>query len=152
MMPSSSASIVVVMVVLVAVLLLLLLLPLRHTVAVVVVRMVVVVTRTSSRYVNLSLVLSAASGDSGSGDSVAVLFEHRFQTAVGNAAVDDCGRKSNVAATAAAAVVVVVVIVMIGVGACAAAVETVGGRRCGEHASGESDEELRDDSLQPYIL
>ncbi len=114
----------------------------------------VVVTRTSSGYVNLSLVLSAAGDDGGgSGDSVTVLFEHRFQAAVGNAAVDDCGRKGDRAATAAAAVVViVVVVVMIGVGACAAAVETVGGRRCGEHAPGESDEELRDDSLQPYIL
>ncbi len=152
MMPPS-ASIVVVMVVLVAVLLLLLLLwPLRHTVAVVVVRMVVVVTSTASGYVNLSLVLSAAAGDSGSGDSVTVLFEHRFQAAVGNAAVDDCGRKGDRAATAAAVVVVIIVVVMIGVGACAAAVETVGGRRCGEHASRESDEELRDDCLQPYIL
>ncbi len=84
--------------------------------------MVVVVTRrTASGYVNLSLVLSAAGGDGGSsGDSVTVLFEHRFQAAVGNAAVDDCGRKRNRAATAAAAVVVVVV--MIGVGACATAV------------------------------
>ncbi len=130
--------------------------PLRHTVAaVVVVRMVVVVTRTSSGYVNLSLVLSAAAGDDGGiSDSVSVLFEHRFQAAVGNAAVgnaavDDCGRKSDRAATAAAAVVVVIVVVGC---ACAAAVETVGGRRCGEHASRESDEELRDDSLQPYIL
>ncbi len=115
--------------------------------------MVVVVTRrTASGYVNLSLVLSAASGG-GSSDSVAVLFEHRFQAAVGHSAVDDCGRKSDRAATAAAAVVVdIVVVVMIGVGACAAAVETVGGRRCGEHASCESDEELRDDSLQPHIL
>ncbi len=157
MMPSASA-IVVVMVVLVAVLLLLLLWSLRHTVAVVVVRMVVVVTRTSSSgYVNLSLVLSAASG--GSGDSVTVLFEHRFQAAVGNSAVDGCGRKGNRAAITAAAVVVVIVVVVVRIGgvgaggrACATAVETVGGRRCGEHAPGESDEELRDDSLQPYIL
>ncbi len=127
--------------------------PLRHTVAVVVVRMVVVVTRTSPGYVNLSLVLSAAGDGGGGGDSLTVLFEHRFQAAVGNAAVDDCGRKGDRAATTAGAVVVVdIVVVMIGVGACAAAVETVGGRRCGEHASGESDEELRDDSLQPYIL